>query len=60
MTVVTTVGTIVTTMDANIALFVVASLAVIVAPARYATALRWLTGCVLVGLGLRLALSGRQ
>jgi threonine/homoserine/homoserine lactone efflux protein len=26
---------------------------------RYATALRWLTGCVLVGLGLRLALSGR-
>ena len=27
---------------------------------RYATALRWLTGCVLVGLGLRLALSGRQ
>ena len=27
---------------------------------RYATALRWLTGCVLVGLGLRLALSGRH
>ncbi len=27
---------------------------------RYATALRWLTGCVLVGLGLRLALSGRR
>jgi len=27
---------------------------------RYATALQWLTGCVLVGLGLRLALSGRQ
>jgi threonine/homoserine/homoserine lactone efflux protein len=27
---------------------------------RYATALRWLTGCVLVGLGLRLAVSGRH
>ncbi len=27
---------------------------------RYATALRWLTGCVLVGLGLRLAFSGRH
>jgi threonine/homoserine/homoserine lactone efflux protein len=27
---------------------------------RYATALRLLTGCVLVGLGLRLALSGRH
>jgi threonine/homoserine/homoserine lactone efflux protein len=27
---------------------------------RYATALRWLTGCVLLGLGLRLALSGRH
>lgn len=27
---------------------------------RYANALRWLTGCVLVGLGVRLALSGRQ
>jgi threonine/homoserine/homoserine lactone efflux protein len=27
---------------------------------HYATALRWLTGCVLVGLGLRLALSGRH
>ncbi len=26
---------------------------------RYAMALRWLTDCVLVGLGLRLALSGR-
>jgi threonine/homoserine/homoserine lactone efflux protein len=27
---------------------------------RFADALRWLTGCVLVGLGVRLALSGRQ
>jgi threonine/homoserine/homoserine lactone efflux protein len=27
---------------------------------RYANALRWLTGCVLVGLGVRLVLSGRQ
>jgi threonine/homoserine/homoserine lactone efflux protein len=27
---------------------------------RYATGLRWLSGCVLVGLGLRLALSGRH
>jgi threonine/homoserine/homoserine lactone efflux protein len=27
---------------------------------RFANALRWLTGCVLVGLGVRLALSGRQ
>lgn len=27
---------------------------------RFAGALRWLTGCVLVGLGVRLALSGRQ
>jgi threonine/homoserine/homoserine lactone efflux protein len=27
---------------------------------RYVTALRWLTGCVLVGLGLRLAFSGRH
>jgi threonine/homoserine/homoserine lactone efflux protein len=27
---------------------------------RYAASLRWLTGCVLVGLGLRLALSGRH
>jgi threonine/homoserine/homoserine lactone efflux protein len=27
---------------------------------RYTTALRWLAGCVLVGLGLRLALSGRH
>jgi threonine/homoserine/homoserine lactone efflux protein len=27
---------------------------------RYANALRWLTTCVLVGLGVRLALSGRQ
>ncbi len=27
---------------------------------RYATALQWLTGSVLVGLGVRLALSGRQ
>jgi threonine/homoserine/homoserine lactone efflux protein len=26
---------------------------------RFATALRWLTGCVLVGLGVRLGLSGR-
>ena len=26
----------------------------------YATTLRWLTGCVLVDLGLRLALSGRH
>jgi threonine/homoserine/homoserine lactone efflux protein len=26
----------------------------------FSTALQWLTGCVLVGLGLRLALSGRQ
>lgn len=27
---------------------------------RFAGALQWLTGCVLVGLGVRLALSGRQ
>ena len=27
---------------------------------RFATALQWLTGCVLIGLGLRLALSGHQ
>ena len=27
---------------------------------RFANALRWLTSCVLVGLGVRLALSGRQ
>jgi threonine/homoserine/homoserine lactone efflux protein len=27
---------------------------------HFATALQWLTGCVLIGLGLRLALSGRQ
>jgi threonine/homoserine/homoserine lactone efflux protein len=27
---------------------------------RYTMTLRWLTGCVLVGLGLRLALSGRR
>jgi threonine/homoserine/homoserine lactone efflux protein len=27
---------------------------------RFANALRWLTGCVLVGLGVRLALSGLQ
>jgi threonine/homoserine/homoserine lactone efflux protein len=27
---------------------------------RFAGALRWMTGCVLVGLGVRLALSGRQ
>ncbi len=27
---------------------------------RFATALQWSTGCVLVGLGVRLALSGRQ
>ncbi len=27
---------------------------------RFANALRWLTGCMLVGLGIRLALSGRQ
>jgi threonine/homoserine/homoserine lactone efflux protein len=27
---------------------------------RFVNTLRWLTGCVLVGLGLRLALSGRQ
>jgi threonine/homoserine/homoserine lactone efflux protein len=27
---------------------------------RYATALQWLTGCVLVGLGLRLAVSARH
>jgi threonine/homoserine/homoserine lactone efflux protein len=27
---------------------------------RFANALRWLTGCVLVGLGVRLALSGRR
>ncbi len=27
---------------------------------HYAVALQWLTGCVLVGLGLRLALSSRQ
>lgn len=27
---------------------------------RFATALRWLTGCVLVGLGVRLGLSGRE
>jgi len=27
---------------------------------RFAGALRWLAGCVLVGLGVRLALSGRQ
>jgi threonine/homoserine/homoserine lactone efflux protein len=27
---------------------------------RFADALRWLTACVLVGLGVRLALSGRQ
>jgi threonine/homoserine/homoserine lactone efflux protein len=27
---------------------------------RYASALRWLTGCVLISLGLRLALSGRH
>jgi threonine/homoserine/homoserine lactone efflux protein len=27
---------------------------------RFANTLRWLTGCVLVGLGVRLALSGRQ
>ncbi len=27
---------------------------------RFPNALRWLTGCVLVGLGVRLALSGRQ
>jgi threonine/homoserine/homoserine lactone efflux protein len=27
---------------------------------RFVNILRWLTGCVLVGLGLRLALSGRQ
>ena len=27
---------------------------------RFTNALRWLTGCVLVGLGVRLALSGRQ
>jgi threonine/homoserine/homoserine lactone efflux protein len=27
---------------------------------RYANVLRWLTGCVLIGLGVRLALSGRQ
>ncbi len=27
---------------------------------RYATALQWLIGCVLVGLGIRLAFSGRQ
>lgn len=27
---------------------------------RFVNVLRWLTGCVLVGLGLRLALSGRQ
>lgn len=27
---------------------------------RYANTLQWLTGCVLVGLGLRLTLSGRQ
>jgi threonine/homoserine/homoserine lactone efflux protein len=26
---------------------------------RYASVLQWLTGCVLVGLGVRLALSGR-
>jgi threonine/homoserine/homoserine lactone efflux protein len=27
---------------------------------RFASVLQWLTGCVLVGLGVRLALSGRQ
>jgi threonine/homoserine/homoserine lactone efflux protein len=27
---------------------------------RFANALRWLTGCILVGLGVRLALYGRQ
>jgi threonine/homoserine/homoserine lactone efflux protein len=27
---------------------------------RFATALQWLTGCVLIGLGVRLALSGRR
>jgi threonine/homoserine/homoserine lactone efflux protein len=27
---------------------------------RFTNVLRWLTGCVLVGLGVRLALSGRQ
>lgn len=27
---------------------------------RFATALQWLTGCVLVGLGVRLGLSGRE
>ncbi len=27
---------------------------------RFAGALRWLTGCVLVGLGVRIAFSGRQ
>ena len=27
---------------------------------RFATTLQWLTGCVLIGLGVRLALSGRQ
>jgi threonine/homoserine/homoserine lactone efflux protein len=27
---------------------------------RFANALRWLTSCVLIGLGVRLALSGRQ
>jgi threonine/homoserine/homoserine lactone efflux protein len=27
---------------------------------RYAAALQWLTGCVLVGLGMRLALTGRR
>jgi threonine/homoserine/homoserine lactone efflux protein len=27
---------------------------------RFAAALQWLTGCVLIGLGVRLALSGRQ